>query len=123
MKIFCEGVGEDKADITGASRAMKKSEYKPCQKNGVKSITQALVGILVRQGRLDVHERVDVPEWADDDPRSQITVDQMLRMVDALKFHEEHGEVCPAGWQEGKAGMKADAEGVASYLSDNAESL
>ncbi len=50
-------------------------------------------------------------------------IDEMLRMVDALKFHEEHGEVCPAGWQEGKAGMKADAEGVASYLSDNAESL
>jgi phosphate transport system substrate-binding protein len=44
MKIFCEGVGEDKADITGASRAMKKSEYEKCQKNGVKSITEALLG-------------------------------------------------------------------------------
>lgn len=44
MKIFCEGVGEDKADITGASRAMKKSEYETCQKNGVKDVTEALIG-------------------------------------------------------------------------------
>lgn len=49
--------------------------------------------------------------------------DEMLRMVDALQFHEEHGEVCPAGWQKGKPGMKADADGVASYLKDNAEAL
>ena len=44
MKIFCEGVGEDKADITGASRAMKKSEYEDCQKNGVKDVTEVLLG-------------------------------------------------------------------------------
>ena len=44
-------------------------------------------------------------------------VDEALRMVDALEFHEKHGEVCPAGWQEGKSGMKASAEGVAEYLS------
>ena len=44
MKIFCQGVGEDKADITGASRAMKKSEYEDCQKNGVKEITEILLG-------------------------------------------------------------------------------
>lgn len=56
-----------------------------------KSITQALVGILVRQGRLDVSQPIDVPEWADGDPRSEITVDQMLRMVDGLRFREaEH---------------------------------
>ena len=50
-------------------------------------------------------------------------VDEMLRMVDALDFHTTHGEVCPAGWQEGQAGMKPSAEGVASYLSENASSL
>ena len=50
-------------------------------------------------------------------------VDEMLRMVDALQFHEEHGEVCPAGWQQGKAGMDASPEGVAKYLSENAEQL
>lgn len=50
-------------------------------------------------------------------------VDELLRVVDALQFSEEYGEVCPAGWQPGDAGMKADAEGVASYLSENAAKL
>lgn len=50
-------------------------------------------------------------------------VDEMLRMVDALIFHEKHGEVCPAGWQEGQAGMKDTPEGVASYLSEHSKEL
>ncbi|MGE5546734.1 MAG: peroxiredoxin [Solirubrobacterales bacterium] len=50
-------------------------------------------------------------------------VDEMLRLVDALQFHEEHGEVCPAGWQKGKAGMKASPEGVAEYLSAHGKEL
>ena len=50
-------------------------------------------------------------------------VDEMLRMIDALAFHQEHGEVCPAGWTEGEEGMKADAEGVASYLATHKDEL
>ncbi len=50
-------------------------------------------------------------------------IDEMLRMVDALNFHDEHGEVCPAGWEAGDEGMKADAAGVAAYLSKNAGKL
>lgn len=50
-------------------------------------------------------------------------MDELIRMVDALQFHEEHGEVCPAGWNKGKKGMNANAEGVASYLAENAASL
>lgn len=50
-------------------------------------------------------------------------VDEMIRTVDALQFHEEHGEVCPAQWEKGKEGMKDSPEGVAKYLSKNAESL
>lgn len=50
-------------------------------------------------------------------------VDEMLRLVDALQFTEEHGEVCPAGWQKGDAGMKPTSEGVAEYLSSNADKL
>lgn len=50
-------------------------------------------------------------------------VDEALRMVDALHFHEQHGEVCPAGWNKGQKGMKATSEGVANYLSENAEQL
>jgi peroxiredoxin (alkyl hydroperoxide reductase subunit C) len=50
-------------------------------------------------------------------------VDEMLRMIDALQFHEEHGEVCPAGWSKGEKGMTASTEGVASYLRDNSDKL
>lgn len=50
-------------------------------------------------------------------------VDEAIRMVDALNFHEEHGEVCPAGWNRGDEGMKPNAEGVAAYLGKNAAKL
>ena len=50
-------------------------------------------------------------------------IDDMLRMVDALNFHNEHGEVCPAGWREGDAGMDASPAGVAEYLSEHSKEL
>ena len=50
-------------------------------------------------------------------------MDELLRLVDALQFHEEHGEVCPAGWQKGDKGMNASPDGVASYLSETSEGL
>ena len=50
-------------------------------------------------------------------------IDEMLRMIDALQFTEEHGEVCPAGWKDGDDGMKDSPDGVAAYLSKNAEKL
>ena len=50
-------------------------------------------------------------------------IDEMLRVVDALQFTEQHGEVCPAGWNKGKAGMKATTEGVAAYLEGHAKDL
>ena len=46
-------------------------------------------------------------------------VDDAIRMVDALQFFEENGEVCPANWSKGKEGMKATHEGVAEYLAAN----
>jgi peroxiredoxin (alkyl hydroperoxide reductase subunit C) len=50
-------------------------------------------------------------------------IDEMLRMIDALQFSEEHGEVCPAGWKDGDKGMKPTADGVASYLAAEADKL
>lgn len=50
-------------------------------------------------------------------------IDEMLRMIDALQFTEEHGEVCPAGWNKGNKGMRATPDGVAAYLAENAEEL
>lgn len=51
------------------------------------------------------------------------SIDEIIRLVDALQFHEEHGEVCPANWSKGKEGMKATADGVASYLANNSQTL
>jgi peroxiredoxin (alkyl hydroperoxide reductase subunit C) len=50
-------------------------------------------------------------------------IDEMLRMIDAMLFTNEHGEVCPAGWAKGDAGMKASTEGVAEYLASHADNL
>ncbi len=50
-------------------------------------------------------------------------IDEMIRMIDAMLFTNEHGEVCPAGWERGKEGMKADTQGVAEYLSKHAQEL
>lgn len=50
-------------------------------------------------------------------------VDEAIRMIDALQFHEENGEVCPAGWEKGKPGMKGSPEGVADYLAQHAGQL
>lgn len=63
--------------------------------------------------------------------RSQIVNDlplgrevaEFIRLVDALQFHEQHGEVCPAGWKLGDKGMKASPDGVAEYLTKNAANL
>jgi len=50
-------------------------------------------------------------------------IDEMIRMVDALQFVEEHGEVCPAGWKNGDEGMKASTAGVAEYLAKHGDEL
>ena len=50
-------------------------------------------------------------------------IDDTLRTIDAIIFHEENGEVCPAGWNKGQSAMKPTAEGVADYLTSNADKL
>ena len=69
------------------------------------------------------------------DPKKQIRVqmvndlpvgrniDEIVRLVDALKFTDKHGQVCPAGWAEGKGAFDANPEGVKEYLLENAELL
>jgi len=49
------------------------------------------------------------------------SVDEAIRVLDAIQYHEEHGEVCPANWKKGEKAMKPDAKGVAEYLSKYAK--
>lgn len=50
-------------------------------------------------------------------------MDELIRLVDAVKFNAEHGEVCPAGWERGATAMAATPQGVASFLSKRASTL
>jgi peroxiredoxin (alkyl hydroperoxide reductase subunit C) len=50
-------------------------------------------------------------------------IDELIRLVEALQFTDEHGEVCPAGWNKGDKGMNASPSGVAAYLAENADAL
>ncbi|MDB6144421.1 MAG: alkyl hydroperoxide reductase [Pseudomonas sp.] len=50
-------------------------------------------------------------------------IEELVRLVDALQFHEEHGEVCHANWKKGDKGMTASTEGVAAYLTEHAAAL
>jgi peroxiredoxin (alkyl hydroperoxide reductase subunit C) len=79
-------------------------------------------GIALRASFL-IDENFDVRHQVVNDLPLGRNVDEMLRMVDALEFHTSHGEVCPAGWTKGDAGMDASPDGVAAYLSENADDL
>ena len=50
-------------------------------------------------------------------------IDEMLRLIDALDHHNKHGEVCPAGWAQGKTGMKPSDDGMRDYLSNSTDEL
>lgn len=50
-------------------------------------------------------------------------IDEAIRMVDALHFNEEHGEVCPAGWNKGESAIKASEEGIKNFLRDHSKNL
>ncbi|MCA9993469.1 MAG: serine hydrolase [Anaerolineales bacterium] len=59
-----------------------------------KSVTSALLGILVQQGKLDIHDPAPIPAWqSPDDPRHAITVDQLIRMSSGLEFSEDYADL------------------------------
>ena len=45
-------------------------------------------------------------------------IEEALRMIDALQFHESHGEVCPANWKPGEKSMKANQDGLKEYFAN-----
>ena len=79
-------------------------------------------GITLRGSFLIDEDGIVRHELRNDEPLGR-NIDDMLRMVDVLAHHQKHGEVCPAGWKEGKDAMQDNPESVAKYLSDNAKDL
>jgi len=78
-----------------------------------KSVTNALVGVLVNKGKLDIHRPAPVPEWQHaDDPRRKITIDQLMRMSSGLKFNEAYAPFSDA------VSMFYDSTDFAAYAAD-----
>lgn len=94
-------------------------DHSICQSFGVE---HPEAGVAFRGTFLIDKEGVVRSEIVNDLPLGR-NIDEFVRMVDALQFFEAHGEVCPAGWQKGKPGMKASPDGVAEYLAGHAEDL
>lgn len=70
-----------------------------------------------------IDEKFDIRHYVVNDLPLGRNVDETLRMIDSLDHYNQNGEVCPAGWQPGKPGMSPTQEGVADFLSSNAEKL
>lgn len=90
-------------------------------------ITQAYgiehpIGVALRASFLIDKKRIVRHQVINDLPLGR-NIDEMLRMVDALQFYESNGEVCPAQWEKGKAGLTPSSEGVKRYLSEHADSI
>lgn len=90
-----------------------------CQSYGVE---HPVAGVALRGAFLIDKKGIVRAQVVNDLPIGR-NIEELIRLVDALQFHEEHGEVCPANWNKGKSGMKATTAGVAAYLEENAEKL
>ncbi len=94
-------------------------KHEICQAYGVE---HAEAGVSLRGAFIIDKEGVIKSEVINDLPLGR-NIDELIRIFDALQYHEAHGEVCPAGWQRGDKGMEATTDGVAKYLEDNATTL
>ncbi|GGI87238.1 peroxiredoxin [Legionella impletisoli] len=90
-----------------------------CQSYGVE---HPLAGVAFR-GAFVIDKEGNVRSQIINDLPIGRNVNEILRIIDAVQFFEEHGEVCPAGWEKGKPGMKASPKGVADYLSNHSDKL
>lgn len=85
-------------------------------------VEQAQAGVALRGTFIIDRENVVRSQIVNDLPVGR-NMDEVIRTLDALQFVEEHGEVCPAGWQPGQSAIKPSEEGIAVYLAENAEAL
>ncbi len=139
---FDKKLGEFKergCEVVGVSVDSEYSHYAwkntPVNKGGIGNIQYPLVADLSKQISRDYgvlfgesvalrglflidRDGVVRHELVNDLPLGR-SVDEALRVLDAIQFTEKHGEVCPANWNSGDDAMKPTAEGVARYLSDH----
>ena len=80
-------------------------------------------GAVTLRGSFLIDEEGNVRHEIKNDLPLGRNIDEMLRLIDALDHHNKHGEVCPAGWTEGKSGMKPSDDGMRDFLSKNTNEL
>ncbi len=90
-----------------------------CQSYGVE---HAAAGVAFR-GAFIIDKKGIVRSQVVNDLPIGRNIDELLRIVDAVQYFEENGEVCPAGWKKGEAGMQASPRGVAAYLAEHSDKL
>jgi peroxiredoxin (alkyl hydroperoxide reductase subunit C) len=93
--------------------------HKICQAYGIE---HPELGIALRGAFIIDKEEIVRHQTVNDLPLGR-NIDELIRLIDALQHHEQHGEVCPAGWNKGNKAMVASPEGVADYLANNAKIL
>ena len=79
-------------------------------------------GVSVRATFLTDRNRIIRHMVVNDEPLGR-DMDELIRIIQALQFFEEHGQVCPAGWQSGDSGMINTPSGVAEYLRESSKVL
>jgi peroxiredoxin 2/4 len=94
-------------------------QHKICQSYGIEHHEQGVAlrgAFIIDQTKIIRHQTInDLPLGRN--------INELIRTLDALKHYEQHGEVCPAGWNKGDQAMTASLEGVADYLCNNAKNL
>lgn len=93
--------------------------HKICQEYGVEH-PEAHVAL---RGAFLIDQQGNVRSQIVNDLPLGRNIDELIRLVDALQFHEKHGDVCPAGWMKGETGIKPTEEGIATFLAGKAEAL
>ena len=90
-----------------------------CQAYGVE---HPVAGVALRAAFIIDKDGIVRAQMVNDLPIGR-DIDELLRLVDAVQFADEHGEVCPAGWKKGQVGMKASPQGVVEYLAEHSGKL
>ena len=110
-----ENGGIDKVNFT----LIADLNHKICQSYGIE---HPEAGVALRGAFIIDKNKIIRHQTVNDLPLGR-NIDELIRLVDALQYHEQHGEVCPAGWNKGTQAMVATPDGVASYLGMHAKAL
>ena len=110
-----KSIGRSYDVLLGTSSAMIETE------DGLE--TTSMGGGVTLRGSFLIDEEGIVRHSIRNDLPLGRNIDEMIRLIDALDFHNSHGDVCPAGWQKGDEGMNPSDDGMRKYISRNADIL